>query len=468
MRNKLKRIFCFEFFVVSIYMIFTFITLMLHEPWFDEAQSWMIAKELDVLGIISQMKFEGHSALWSLILHLFVKLGFNYNIQNIFVWFLSVLGVIFFMYKVNISKLIKVPFLFTIGSIYYCSVFARPYVLIFLIFLLLLYYYDKRYEHPFIVSILLLILSNAHLMVMGFLGALFLIELYGLIKKKDNVKERIIFMSFMVLGVLIFFLQVVGSIFSRPDIVNTKDMFEYIYTFMNTIREFFYSHSSLTSLMFLSFIFILMIIVYIYKENKENFFIFICSSLFFVMLSTFIYYLNEFKYFYIVLVLLFCCRNLFNNKYLLYLFSLFLICGIYSGVKESLLDWNNIYSIELNIYEDVFKNKDESRILSFGEATVLSLYCDECKIYNINVDKFVSYNPYVNDLTIEGINYENIIRVINSEDMDYILMRKTYYTNDFLSNVIDKLEQEGIMELTYVYQNGIFSDDYYLFTIDKK
>ena len=63
---------------------------------------------------INQMKFEGHSALWSLFLHGFVKLGFNYNIQNIFSWFLSILGVTFFMYKVNISKLIKVSLIFTI------------------------------------------------------------------------------------------------------------------------------------------------------------------------------------------------------------------------------------------------------------------------------------------------------------------------------------------------------------------
>ena len=83
MKDRIKKIFCFEFYIILIYMTFTFITLMLHEPWFDEAQSWMIAKDLDVLGIISQMKYEGHSALWSLMLHVFVKLGFNYNIQNI-------------------------------------------------------------------------------------------------------------------------------------------------------------------------------------------------------------------------------------------------------------------------------------------------------------------------------------------------------------------------------------------------
>jgi hypothetical protein len=57
MKDKIKKIFNVEFFVILIYMVLTYITLLHHEPWFDEAQSWMIAKDLDVFGIISQMKF---------------------------------------------------------------------------------------------------------------------------------------------------------------------------------------------------------------------------------------------------------------------------------------------------------------------------------------------------------------------------------------------------------------------------
>lgn len=469
MKNKLKNIFCLEFFVILVYMVVTFITLLLHEPWFDEAQSWMIAKDLNVFEIINQMKFEGHSALWLLFLHGFVKLGFNYNIQNIFSWFLSILGVTFLMYIVNISKLIKVPLIFTIGPLYYCSVFARPYILIFLVFILLLHYYDKRYEHPYIVSILLLILSNTHLMVMGFMGALFLVELYGYFKYKNYKKERIILMSFMVLGVLLFFFQIIGSIFYRKDIVKTSSIFDYVYTFISTIKEFLYSHGYFTLFMFGSFILFVILIIILKRKNIESFLIFIFSLLFFLLLSTFIYYLNEFKYFYIIVVLLFCFRNLFDDKIVIFIFCIFLMVGITSSIREIVLDWNKIYSIELNIYKDLEDiDNDEYRIISLGEASVLAMYCDKCKIYNLNVNKFVSYNPYVNDLTDKGITYDNIVNVIEEENMDYILMKRTYYNNSFLKKTFNRLENEGIMKLYKKYDNGIISDDYYLFYVDKK
>lgn len=468
MKNKLKNIFCFEFFITILYIFITFITVILHEPWFDEAQSWMIAKDLNFFEIINQMKYEGHSAMWSLILHLFIKMGFNYNIQNIFTWFLSILAVIFVMYKVKIPNIIKVPLLFTVGPLYYCSVFARPYVLIFLIFILLLYYYDRRYESPYIVSILLLILSNSHLIVMGFIGALFFIELYGLIKYKNYKKERIMLMSFMILGILLFFFQIVGSIMSRTDIVSSKNLSDYLYALIATIREFLLSHAYLSWAMFLSFIIFLLLSVMLYKEDKLNAFIYILSILFFIALSIFVYYLNEFKFFYIILLLVFCCRNLFDNKSIKYLLFVFLLIGVISSFNSILLDWNNIYSMELNIYKDFYLKNEKPRIISFGEATVLSMYCEECSIYNINADKFISYDPYINDLTVKGITYDNILKIIKEENIDYILMKETYYINDYVSLIVENLEQNGIVELRKIYERGIISDAYYLFTVDKK
>ena len=50
--------------ITLIYAIVTFIiTVFFHEKWRDEAQAWLIAKDLDIIGIIKQMSFEGHPPL---------------------------------------------------------------------------------------------------------------------------------------------------------------------------------------------------------------------------------------------------------------------------------------------------------------------------------------------------------------------------------------------------------------------
>ena len=71
--NLLRDIFCFEFFLVLIFMIVSFVMVMNHELWFDEIQAWALAKYLNVFDLIKQMKVEGHSAMWSVFLKLFVN-----------------------------------------------------------------------------------------------------------------------------------------------------------------------------------------------------------------------------------------------------------------------------------------------------------------------------------------------------------------------------------------------------------
>ena len=76
----IKKKLTFKNIILLIYIIFTLIITLHHEPWRDEAQSWLIAKNLNILEIINQMKYEGHPCLWHLILLPFAKLNFPYKI----------------------------------------------------------------------------------------------------------------------------------------------------------------------------------------------------------------------------------------------------------------------------------------------------------------------------------------------------------------------------------------------------
>ena len=101
--------------ITLIYAIVTFIiTVFFHEKWRDEAQAWLIAKDLDIIGIIKQMSFEGHPPLWHLILMPFAKLGFPYITESIISWGIMVITVWIFLNKSTFKKETKILILLTL------------------------------------------------------------------------------------------------------------------------------------------------------------------------------------------------------------------------------------------------------------------------------------------------------------------------------------------------------------------
>ena len=64
-------------------ILFTFaaiaaVAVCFHEPWADEAQAWLIARDLGIGGILHQMGYEGSPPLWHLLLWVLIRLHLPY------------------------------------------------------------------------------------------------------------------------------------------------------------------------------------------------------------------------------------------------------------------------------------------------------------------------------------------------------------------------------------------------------
>ena len=99
-----------------IYLLGVCTVSFFHEPWFDEAQSWAIARSGTIKEILFEIPhYEGHPPLWHLILVPFAKLGAPYELSlaavNIFFMTLAVAVLLF---KSPFPKLIRclLPFNF--------------------------------------------------------------------------------------------------------------------------------------------------------------------------------------------------------------------------------------------------------------------------------------------------------------------------------------------------------------------
>ena len=181
----------FNTIIFIIYILITFVTTTKHEAWTDEAQAWLIARDLSISEIWSQMQNEGHSCLWHLILLPFAKLGLPFEIIKYISWSILVVSVFLILKFSPFNKTTKMLIIFSGPFLYSYSCISREYSLIPLMICLISIVYPKKKEHPYIYGLLLAIICNIHVVMIPFAGMLTL-AFYGeelIIKRKENNKE---------------------------------------------------------------------------------------------------------------------------------------------------------------------------------------------------------------------------------------------------------------------------------------
>ena len=94
-----KRI--LELLVLISFIILTVIVGKNHEPWADEAQAWLLARDASIKDLITvNMRYEGSPVLWHMILKAFIKFGLTYEFLYIVPIIFTSIGVAIFEFKV--------------------------------------------------------------------------------------------------------------------------------------------------------------------------------------------------------------------------------------------------------------------------------------------------------------------------------------------------------------------------------
>lgn len=249
----LKKENLFNTIIFIIYLIISFMILLFHESWRDEAQSWLISRDLSFINIIKQMNYEGHPVLWYIILSIFSKLGLPYITVKIISWIITSVGVSFVLYKSPFNKIVKTLIIFTPILLYWYSAVARSYCLIPIAMFLIAYFYNQRHEkiYSYIASILLL--AFTHIMMYGMVGillALFYIEAI-FIKRKDNtnLQKRKVWISLIVVIICLLFVLVPIYISTQNNTdVNMNLNIEF--NIKNIINKFYESTVDCISILF--------------------------------------------------------------------------------------------------------------------------------------------------------------------------------------------------------------------------
>lgn len=189
-----------------------------HEPWYDEAEAWQIARCASIKDILFTIPhYEGHPPLWHLILAIPAKLNIPYELSLSLISLLfSALAVALFLKYAPLPEWVKVFVPFTYFAFYQYSVIARPYCMMMLAFVLMAITWQGRNTKPieFVLSMAFLCLTSSYGIIIA--GGISLVWLFEIIKEDGTkfLKDR---RTHTLIGLLILAVLLMAEVMPYPD-----------------------------------------------------------------------------------------------------------------------------------------------------------------------------------------------------------------------------------------------------------
>jgi hypothetical protein len=116
--------------VGAVYAVLVVVTILRHEPWSDEAQAWLLARDASLTDLwFHLLHYEGSPGLWQTLLHGLIRLGFPYAAYNFISGALGFVAACLFIRYAPLPPAIRLLVPFTYFICYQYAVVARSYSL---------------------------------------------------------------------------------------------------------------------------------------------------------------------------------------------------------------------------------------------------------------------------------------------------------------------------------------------------
>ncbi len=304
--KKTEQVFLFGFFF--IYVVLGLTLLYYHEPWRDEAQAWLIARDLSFLRILSQMGYEGTPAFWHVLIMPFAKLGFPYKSMHVLHFFIAIVIIYFWLYKSPFPLYIKLLYIFSYSMLFDYCVIARNYNISLLLLFVIAYLYKERKRFALRYAVLIALLSNTNAHSFGIALVLTFIFYRDVIHLNISVSRRFALLLIPLLGIITAFYQLLP----HPD-----NIYHGLFQYHKLNAPFYALINGFTSLVFDAFFFdgvililVLYAIVQFLKVSKEK--------------NCDVYYILIFSYGWLFYI--FICKHFGFFRHHVFLLNVFIFC----------------------------------------------------------------------------------------------------------------------------------------------
>lgn len=393
--------------ILLIWLIIVILGCFYHELWRDETQVWCIVRDLNFSQIFQIARIEGHPMLWYMLIFPFAKLGLPVESMQVLSVAFVFSSLIFLFYKSPFTILQKILISFSAGMVYFLPVIARNYALIPLFLFLLAHFYNQRKEKPYVYSLLLILLSQTHVLMLGFCLILFIIFTFEQIKTKRAFPAiLLLFINFAFLFFSFYFAQ--GSnktvqMYSQHEFTVFSLLNDFCYIFFSP--AFKYS-ALVNNILFYGFI--LFAMYSFFKLEKKVFFIFTAGFLYIFYIYAKVWFggVSYQKAFVLTLILIFCMWIAENKpKALQVAFNFFLGLSVFLATMYLYQEIKYPFSASRQTANYIKENIKAETINFLGESCTispLSAYLPNKKFYSIENKNYVSYFDFKKDNNLKN------------------------------------------------------------------
>jgi hypothetical protein len=150
------------------YALLVALTIHFHEPWADEAQSWLLGRDASLADLWGRLlHYEGTPGLWQTLLHVLIRLGLPYSAYNFVSGILGLAAVYLLLRYAPLPLFIRILLPFTFYLCYQYAVVARSYALAAPLLFAIAATYPQARSKPWLMTALLGLLAGVS--VHGFL-----------------------------------------------------------------------------------------------------------------------------------------------------------------------------------------------------------------------------------------------------------------------------------------------------------
>ncbi len=150
--------------MLAVFASLSILGTLNHEPWRDEAQAWLIARDCpDLASVIRIAGYEGHPALWHLLLRPVAKAGLPFVAASLAHFLIILAAVVLFLRHAPFTHGQKALFVFGYYVLYEYNILVRNYALSVLLLFALAALHRLRFVKPITYAALLALLANTTL-----------------------------------------------------------------------------------------------------------------------------------------------------------------------------------------------------------------------------------------------------------------------------------------------------------------
>lgn len=465
-KNKFL-ILLFVLYLCCIAILFHF-----HENWRDEAQAYLICRDMNLGEIFRNAYLEGHPILYYLCLYPFVQLGIGPKIVNFFSFFCMSIAAYLILFHSKLNIIQKVSILISYPTLYEYSVIGRSYSLAFLLLVIVGLLYEKKEESPILFGLVLGLLLNTHLMLAFFscgLALLFYGKEFLSHHFQVNKKIWISFFSFLFFCILLF-LQFYPLLLANDSFGLDRNLsFSSFFSVLAAMTFGFSGNINLISF-FVSVVVLVYVFLLIFQQNKILLFFLLMNYLFMGFLIFYVFGAQslhhvELGYCIFVSVILMLGEKILHKKMTVLLIFMSLL-SLPTVIRASSFDISYPYSNGEEASNYILENIDEDAVFLCKTDSLCSTLVSYVsnRFYHTNSERYFTYVVWTTDRE-RPTNFKHMQDFINSHKSVYYIYTGYYKEDDLL---LKKLKENYSLKKKYQSKIKSFSlENYTIYEIRK-